>query len=418
MSRPELALTRPRRPSLLVLTLAAALHSCKPESPTGGPTRETLPNGAVLVRYPSLPAIDSIGPEVTEAHVGLRLGSLEGDDPNFAFADIRGIQASSAGDVYVLDFQAAEVRVFDSAGRHLRTIVRRGGGPGEIGEANGILLSGDTLLWIHDHGQGTIIGVDPHGEEMRRFNKPVMRYGYIWNGVFDDLGRYWKEISHLETEPGYPAPMGMGSVTGRSYYKSYDMSSGAIDSVYLGEIGRSFYAYTTATGEGFLNIPFEAFEITVVNPSGGFWRAHNGSYRIARTGEGGDTLVVIEAGLAPQRVTDEDRSAYIEGVGDDRPEPHRAAVRRAAEEVAALMPDVKPVLQGLFVDDQGRLWVERVTPEGVPNFYDLYSQDGDYLGSVRLAFDAAGPIWVGHGSIHTWVVDEFDVPYVVRASAS
>ena len=413
MSRPQRALTRPRPPSILVLTLAAALHSCEPDSPAGEPTREMLPNGAVLVRYPGLPAIDSVGPEVTEAHVDLQFGSLEGDDPAFAFADIRGIQASSDGDIHVLDFQAAEVRVFDSAGRHLRTIVRRGEGPGEIGEANGIFLSGDTLLWIPNHSQGTIIGVDSHGEEIRRFNKPVSGYGYIWSGVFDDLGRYWRETFHLENEPRHLPPTGVGSVTGRRYYKSYDLSSGAIDSVYLGEISRRFYAYATATRGGSLDIPFEAFEMTAVNPSGGFWSAHNASYSIARTGEGGDTLVVIEAAVAVQRVTDEDRSIYIEGIVEDSPE-----LRREAGEVAALMPDIKPMLQGLFVDDQGRLWVERVTPEDAPDFYDLYSQGGDYLGSVRLAFEAAGPIWVRHSSIYSWVVDEFEVPYVVRASVS
>lgn len=413
MFRPEFALTRLRRPSFPVFALTAVLHACEPASPPGEPTRETLPNGAVLVRYPSLPAIDSVGPEVTEAHVDLRFGSLEGRDPNFAFADIRGIQASSDGNIHVLDYQAAEVRVFDSTGRHLRTIVRRGEGPGEIGEANGIFLSGDTLLWIHDHGQGTIIGVDPHGEEIRRFNKPVSSYDYFWVGAFDDLGRYWRETRHLEAEPRDPAPTSVISAAGRRYHKSYDLSSGAIDSVYVGEFGRRFYAYTAGTRGGSLEIPFEAFEITAVDPSGGFWGAHNASYRIARTGEDGDTLVVIEAEVAVQRVTDEDRLAYIEGMVENRPD-----LRRAAEEVAALMPDVKPVLQGLFVDDEGRLWVERVTPEDASAFYDLYSRDGDHRGSVRLAFEAAGPIWVRHGNIHTWVVDEFDVPYVVRAPVS
>lgn len=413
MSRPEFTLTCLRGSPFPVLALAAALLSCEPASPPGEPTRETLPNGAVLTRYPSLPAIDSVGPEVTEAHVDLRFGSLDGADPNFAFGDIRGIQASSDGDIHVLDFQAAEVRVFDSGGRYLRTIVRRGEGPGEIGEANGIFLAGDTLLWIPNHSQGTIIGVDRHGEEIRRFNKPVTGYDYFWKGAFDDLGRFWKETRHLEAEPREPPPTGVISATGRRYYKSHDLSSGVIDSVYVGEFSRRFYAYTAGTRPGVLDIPFDAFEITVVNPSGGFWGAHNASYRIARTGEGGDTLVVIEAGLAVQRVTAEDRSAYIEGMVGNRPD-----LRRAAAEVAALMPDVKPMIHGLSVDDRSRLWVERVTPKDAPAFYDLYSRDGDYLGSVRLAFQAAGPIWVRHGSIHTWVVDEFDVPYVVRASVS
>ena len=150
-----------------------------------------------------------------------------------------------------------------------------------------------------------------------------------------------------------------------------------------------------------------------MNPSGGFWRAHTASYRIVRTGEGGDTLVVIEAGLPVQRVTTVDRSAYVESIVEDRPQ-----LRREAEEVAALMPDIKPVLEGLFVDDEGRLWVERATPRDTPAFYDRYSEDGEYLGSVRLAFAPAGPIRVQHGKIYTWVVDEFEVPYVVRASVS
>ena len=38
--------------------------------------RQTLLNGAVLLRYPGLPAIDSVGPEVAEAHVDLQSGSL------------------------------------------------------------------------------------------------------------------------------------------------------------------------------------------------------------------------------------------------------------------------------------------------------------------------------------------------------
>ena len=80
---------------LLLLTAATALASCETESPPGNPTRETLPNGAVLVRYPTLPAVDSVGPEVTEAQVDLKFGSLEGDDPNLIFGDIRGIQAAS-----------------------------------------------------------------------------------------------------------------------------------------------------------------------------------------------------------------------------------------------------------------------------------------------------------------------------------
>ena len=215
-------------------------------------------------------------------------------------------------------------------------------------------------------------------------------------------------------EPSFPPPPGLSSWTESHYYKSYDLSSGAIDSVYLGEVVFRVYAYSTPDQPfGFLPLRYQAFERIVVNPSGGFWRANTAAYHIARTGEGGDTLVVIEAGLAVQPVTDEDRSDYVAGVVENQPE-----LRSAAEEVAAPMPDVKPILADIFVDDEGRLWVERVTPGDAPAFYDRYSEDGEYLGSVRLAFEAAGPLWVQHGNIYTWVTDELDVPNVVRAPLS
>ncbi len=275
------------------------------------------------------------------------------------------IQATSDGTIYVLDFQATEVRAFDADGRYLRTIVRRGEGPGEITAANGIVLSGDTLLWVHDHGKWRIIGVDPAVRELRRFNKPVLSYGFRWTGPFDDRGRYWSLTSHSDEELRYPPPPGLSSGTARGYYKSYDLSTEAVDSVYLGE--RSFRSYYYEDANGLWQLQpsrFGAFELIVVNPSGGFWRANTAAYRIARTGEGGDTLVVIEAGLPAMPVTDEDRAAYIEEYVEDSPE-----AGRAAEEVAALMPDVKPILARMFVDDEGRLWVQRVTPADAPAFY-------------------------------------------------
>ncbi|MDE2793805.1 MAG: 6-bladed beta-propeller [Gemmatimonadota bacterium] len=399
---------------LLAIIAAAAVSSC---AESAGPTalRETLPNGALLVRYPDLPAIDDTVPEVTEAQVDLQFGDLDGDDPNLIFGEIRGVQAASDGTIYVLDYQATEVRAYDPDGRYLRTVARRGEGPGEITEANGILLSGDTLLWMNDHARWVIIGVDPDGNEVRRFDKPVRSYGYIWDGVFDQRGRYWRDDSHSDDGIVYPPPPGLSTRTYRDYYKFHDLSSGAVDSVFLGESSSRSYSYEDAVGLWqFLPLMFEAEESIVVNPSGGFWRANTAEYRVVRTNEEGDTLLVIEAGLPVLRVTDEERDAYVEGILEHRPD-----IRSEAEEVAGLMPDIKPILASLFVDDENRLWVKRVTPEGAAAFYDRYSQNGDYLGSVRLAFTPAwSRIWVQHGAIYTWVTDQMDVPYVVRAPLS
>ena len=372
MFRSALAPAAAAAPVLLVLALTAALSSCETESPAGNPTRETLPNGGVLVRYPGLPAID--------------------------------------GAIYVLDYQAVEIRVFDSDGQYLRTIVRKGEGPGEIMEANGILLSGDSLLWIHDYWQVKIIGVDPHGEEVRRFTKPVFGYGYIWDGAFDRQGRYWKEVRHSDAAWDRDEEPGPYSGTRRAYHRSYDLSTEEVDSVYLGET--TYRSYISAAGSGY-QIPFDASDIHVVNPSGGFWLGNTATYLLTHIGVGGDTLLVIEASLPRIPVTSEDRSSYVQRWVEPQPE-----ARPAVEAVAALMPDFKPILEGLFVDDEDRLWVERAVPTGTPPFYDLFSRVGDYLGSVRFTFQPGYRLWVQHGSIYTWVVDELGVQYVVRAPLS
>ena len=249
--------------------------------------------------------------------------------------------------------------------------------------------------------------MDPHGEEVRRFTKPVRSYGAIWDGVFDRQGRYWREGGYSEDREA-----GRAEGTGRSYYKSYDLSTETTDSVYLGEYSyRTSAAMTDRTGP-YYSIPFQGYGIDILNPPGGFWKANTGTYRVAGLSEDRDTLTVIEASLPRIPVTPEDRSAYIELMVERRPEE-----RHRAEATAALMPDFKPILEGLLVDDEDRLWVERATPNDIPPFYDLFSQDGDYLGSVRFGFTPApySPIWIQHGAIYTWVVDDVDVQYVVRA---
>lgn len=413
---PRGLLTTLGRRATPALVAAITVTSCTTDTAPGNPTRETLPGGATLVRYPDLPATDAVGPEVTDVAVDLRFGSVEGEDLNYVFGDIRGVQAASDGTIYVLDNQAREIRVFSPEGEYLRTIMRRGEGPGEILDSNGFILSGDTLLWVHEWTKAVVIGVDTHGEELLRFDEPLRTRGAFWDGAFDLAGRYWRETSH-PGDDGAPVPRpGLLTGTSHGYYKSYDLSNGAIDSVYLGEgTYRTHMAELPGGGMAFLGIPFEPRWITRLDPSGGFWRANTGSYRVTRTGADGDTLLVIEASLPALPVTAEDRSAFVQSSSEGTP-----GLRSAAEAVAALMPDAKPLLEDFFVDDEGRLWVERSTPEDAPRFYDLFSEDGGYLGSVRLAFQPArySPIWVQHGHIYTRVMDELDVQYVVRAPIS
>ena len=370
-------------------------------------SRSTLPNGAELVRYGSL----GLG-SVPTMSADLSIGVVEGD-PHEIFGDVRSVDAGRDGTIYVLDTQASEIRAFDGQGRFLRTVASRGEGPGEISEANGLILLGDSLLWVQDHGKWLMLALRPEGGELTRVPMPVRNHGFAWNGTVDDAGRFWKPDSHSDDPQVFPPEVGLAQGTVRSYMKGHDPRTGVTDSVFLGEVGyRALVSRLGSSGWASSRVPFDARPVTTVDPRGGFWHTETASYRIAHLDPNGDTMLVIETDVPSLPVTDDDRSIYVENGAERGPE-----YRRIAEEVAALMPEWKPVIETLVADDEGRVWVERSMPEGKAPVYDVFTGDGDYEGTVQLGFRPADylPIRIRHGNLYAIVPNEVDVHTVVRA---
>jgi hypothetical protein len=68
---------------------------------------------------------------VIELKEDLSLGGPEAQG-DYAFGQVRQFVVDEAGSIYVLDSQASHVKVFDKAGKYVRTIGRQGQGPGEL----------------------------------------------------------------------------------------------------------------------------------------------------------------------------------------------------------------------------------------------------------------------------------------------
>jgi hypothetical protein len=369
--------------------------------------RDTLPGGAVLLRYGALPE-----PVADGVSFDLRIGVLEGDAAE-VFGDIRSIEADEDGTIYVLDHQASEVRTFDADGRFLRTLTRRGQGPSELTAANGMAFDREGTLWIQDHGQWRFIGVDRLGEEIGRVPMHVLSYGYVWDGTVDNRGRFWKPVSHSDQPHVFPPDPGLVERRARSYVKWLDPMTEESDSVFMGEVTQRMHVTRTSNG-GWMNrsIPFSHRPIELVDPGGGFWLASEESYRIVRLGESGDTVLVLEVDVAPEQVTSQDRERFIESTLEQSPDQ-----RRAIEEMVSLAPSTKPVIDQLILDDEGRLWVRRRTAEDEEVRYDLFAREGEYLGSERLPFRPALylPPRIRHGNLYALTTDSLGVHSVVRA---
>ena len=73
-----------------------------------------------------------------------RVGNNESDEAQW-FSSIRGAGRVSDGSVAVIDRASAEIRIFDAAGRHLRSMGRHGEGPGEFRNAWKLWVQADEL---------------------------------------------------------------------------------------------------------------------------------------------------------------------------------------------------------------------------------------------------------------------------------
>lgn len=388
--------------------LLVAIGGCEISDASTGmePVTDTLPNGAVSLHYPALP--QTSGEPVQPS---LSVGVLDGD-ANEIFGDIRGIEADSAGNIYVLDHQNSEIRAFDPAGRYLRTLTQDGEGPGELSAANGMLVTDRGTLWVQDHGQWRMIELTLEGEEIRRYPMHVLNYSYSWNGTVDDRGRFWKPTSHSDEERGVPSESGLIEGSSRQYMKWFDPETEQGDSVFLGDFSfRTFVAKNSRGGYTYRGLPFAPRGSVIVDPAGGFWVTSGEAYRIARLNEQGDTVLVVNVDIPPEPVTAADRQQYVESLVERQPEE-----RRVAEELAGLAYPTKPVIDQLNLDDEGRLWVRRLLEEGDTPLYDVFSRDGEFVGSVHLGFRPMAylPPRIRGGRFYAVVADELDVQTFVR----
>jgi len=84
--------------------------------------------GIIVVRNPKEPLYKTPILELTE---DLTIGGADAQG-DYAIGDIRDVVVDDAGVIYVLDFKNCHVKTFDQSGRYLRTIGRKGQGPGEF----------------------------------------------------------------------------------------------------------------------------------------------------------------------------------------------------------------------------------------------------------------------------------------------
>ena len=385
---------------------AFVLLACTAGDDDTAMTRSTLPDGTPVIHYASLDHVpeDTVRPDV-------RIGSADGD-PALTFADIRGVEAGPDGTLYVLDYQASEIRTFSPDGEHLATVTQRGQGPAELMRANGMVFGPDGTLWVQDHGQRSILGLDPAGGERARMPMIVSGYGFLWDVTVDSAGAFRQPWSHSAERPNTSPETGLQQGVIHHFHKSYDPATEAYDSIYLGPAEVQSYVVTTANGYSVMSVPFAPARLSAADRSGRIWTGTSDGYRLTRMDASADTSLVLEVAAEGPPITGSEREEWLTRMDNFGPDADRLKA-----ELGGMFPERKPVLEQLATDDDNRLWVRRAVGEGELPRYDVFSADGEIEATVRFP----GDMWpwlpprIRDGRVYFVATDSLGVPYVVGA---
>ncbi|MFT4604674.1 MAG: sugar lactone lactonase YvrE [Rhodothermales bacterium] len=385
------------------------LGGCSAGADTSPNRLEYLASGAPVYIYDRLSATPEALP------TDLRVGVAEGPD-EYMLGDIRSVDVDGDGNIYVFDAQAMMVRVFDGAGRYLRTIASQGMGPGEITRGTGIQIAGDTTLWIQDPGRYamTAVALDGGGE-VATAPMPIRRFGYVWDGGVDGAGRVWQPSNrNLDPHEGL-APTESGPLKSEvvNFVVRRDLFGDTLDTLDLAVSEVQSYAVIQNRGFSMYQVPFSPAWTVRVAQSGDTWHANTSTYRLAGVSPVGDTLVVIQVDQPADRVTDEDAREVRERMAEAGQQ-----YVNIGSEIAALMPEYKPLLLGFWLDHEGRVWVRVGSDQEAPARFDVFESDGSYLKSVLL--DEVMPPYLNPsirgGRLYGITTDSLGAPVVFRTA--
>lgn len=394
-----------KRSQLLALTsLAALLTACGAGEPRMGEsgwsgTIDTLENGAIHIRNPAQGIWDENTAWRLEEE--LRIGVDDGDGPEL-FGRIADIAVDAYGRIYILEGQAQEIRVFDADGTYLRTIGRKGGGPGEFQGANALLWGPEGHLWVVDPRNARYSIFDTTGVYLTMHRRTSGMHMVPWPGGLDEGGR----LTDVILDPTGSGPsFNFALVT----YRFEEQGAIPVDTIRLPEYDGEYFELRSESSFTRTSIPFAPQLIWRYDPHGLIWSGLTDRYRLVVQNLSGDTTRIIERPFEPIPVSSAEREEAIEGLEWFTAQGGKIDLSR--------IPRTKPAFQSFFTDPDDFLWVTPTTSkDATGHHFDIFDSDGRYLGRIESDFVSASyaPVIIGD-RFYTVTTDEFEIPYLIRA---
>jgi hypothetical protein len=359
-----------------------------------------------------------------------RVGDAEAIDSTITFGRVDAFAVNNDNTVAVFDGTAPTLRLFDVSGRYVRTLGRKGAGPGEYVHANGLAFLQDGRLAIWDAPTSRITLFTQTGEVDRAW-QPPMNGWQLRDALLPVKGHAWMvRAAIMDTARADNA----GPPAMRGAYFMYDTAGRIVDTVLvpIPKVEPAMLILQNETRISRRGVPFASGPSFALLADGRRAMSEGDGYRIDLTA--GATTLRIERDAAAVPVND-----------GERDEQRALAEREMTSEDPTWrwngppIPSVKPQINRMQSGADARLWVrvsapgeripeaERDEPRAAqpdqppqivrtwrePVWYDVFETDGRFLGRVVMP---ARSTWLGARGDLVWGVtrDENDVPFLTQ----
>ena len=345
------------------------------------------------------------------------VGSVVGDEWD-TFGSIRSVHFDAQGNLHIFDMQAEHILVVGPDGSLIRTVGGRGEGPGEFGSVTTAIVGRDGSYTVLGFSQIDLL--EPDGEFVRRITLDPMTTGIvIANLALPDGRLVTGAIMRLgddreEAEGGHPIHIfPLDGTESELLYTAWRPPDEDEDGISVSGSRESGRRVAWSAGRAFE--PLLSYDLLT---DGRVALIDSIGYRVKLIELDGSVAGTVERPIAPLAVDDAIREAarerYRESTARANATSTNSPIQIEMEGVEGLtFADEVPVLYGLKVDWEDRIWVKRRGPTGDDDGpTDIVRPDGDYVGTLPpeglRTPDAFGP-----GGLLAYIErGEMDVPTV------
>ena len=297
----------------------------------------------------AVPMFASLGAQQAAGHL-VELQRIEGEESGLSAV---GIMARSPdGTIWISQPQDGNIVAFSGSGVRIRTLGRRGEGPGEFRIASGIFPDGDDL-WVYDRESQRLIrfGLVDRKVDVRRVNRPS---GLPVNSMLvtaGPLGAFY--IAHRALNGSHMSPYEF------TYFASRDTSGIAVRA---GSYQAESCSYGSPDGRTDVVIPLCHRLESAVSPGGRFLavvepvarRDGKSAVRVCTHDVGGQLVFRGNVELWPSPLDARTRDSVVTALKNRA----RPAIASLVERIVAedLIPWTWPPVTNAAVSDSGVVW--------------------------------------------------------------